>query len=241
MTLSVVPPLDSSPPRLHGFPTWWHGFIQTDAPPEIHAKMIALRASVGGLKAKIKRDGPSFAVKSAAELVAKVRTAADELGLVMIPVIVSAKSLDVAKGTGADVVMTIRVCAADGSYMDLGGYGQGADSQDKAGGKAVTYAWKVALIYGLLLPDKDMVDTDDDGTPGGVSGLARGKNVVAPSEADGVEKALSAAIAGITDGDSYATVLAGLRAAIDGRDISPQQSIRLSKDMKAKKTALGLQ
>ncbi len=64
-------------------------------------------------------------------------------------------------------------------------------------GKAVTYAWKAALIYGLLLPDKEMVDTDDDDAPGGraddgrATPIARGRNERAPCEADSTAQELT--------------------------------------------------
>ncbi len=58
--------------------------------------------------------------------------------------------------------MTLRFMSDDGSYVDFVGFGQGGDTQDKAGGKASTYAWKDGTTKALSLPDADMVDTDDE-------------------------------------------------------------------------------
>ena len=70
--------------------------------------------------------------------------------------------MDVERGTACTTRSVVRIEAEDGSYRDFVGTGQGADNQDKAGGKASTYAWKDALVKGLCLPDADMVDTDDE-------------------------------------------------------------------------------
>ena len=56
----------------------------------------------------------------------------------------------------------VRLVSDDGSGITFVGQGHGADRDDKAGGKASTYAWKDALIKGLNLPDADMPDTDND-------------------------------------------------------------------------------
>ena len=40
------------------------------------------------------------------------------------------------------VKATVRIMAPDGSYIDMVGSGHGGDGDDKAGGKASTYAWK---------------------------------------------------------------------------------------------------
>lgn len=53
-----------------------------------------------------------------------------------------------------------------GEWVELSGYGHGVDSQDKAAGKATTYALKYALLYTFMVPtgkidDADAVHSDD--------------------------------------------------------------------------------
>ena len=48
-----------------------------------------------------------------------------------------------------------------GETMEICGYGHGIDSQDKAAGKATTYALKNALLYTFLTPVGKMPDTDE--------------------------------------------------------------------------------
>lgn len=47
-----------------------------------------------------------------------------------------------------------------GESIELAGYGQGVDSQDKGAGKATTYACKYTLLYSYLVPTGDIDDAD---------------------------------------------------------------------------------
>jgi hypothetical protein len=48
-----------------------------------------------------------------------------------------------------------------GESIEISGYGHGIDSQDKAAGKATTYALKYALLYAFLVPTGNIDDTDN--------------------------------------------------------------------------------
>ncbi len=57
-----------------------------------------------------------------------------------------------------------------GESVNLAGYGQGVDSQDKGAGKATTYALKNCLLYTFLtpvgkMPDTELIHSDDIETP----------------------------------------------------------------------------
>jgi hypothetical protein len=57
-----------------------------------------------------------------------------------------------------------------GEWIELSGYGHGVDTQDKAAGKATTYALKYTLLYTFLVPtgkidDADTQASDDLPTP----------------------------------------------------------------------------
>lgn len=139
----------------------------------VFQKFAQLRAEVGVLKAK-KKDGVKFKVRSADELADRIRPEAERLGLLIYPIGAEGKGHVVENGTLAEVTITLRIRAVeDGSYFDIQGFGLGADNQDKAGGKAGTYAWKVALVQALTAGGEK--DTDDTDTPikGGVKPAAR--------------------------------------------------------------------
>lgn len=151
------------------------GFVD-GKPGKILQDIIALRKLVGGLKAEKKEGGPRFAVKDARVLMEALRRAGDELGMPIVAgTVAQVVTHHEIKETTPDqygkqklvtavhCVSTIRFTSSDGSYLDFVGSGHGADDQDKAGGKASTYSWKDACIKALVLPDSDMVDTDDSG------------------------------------------------------------------------------
>lgn len=169
-----------------------------DSPGAVLQLLSELRAKVGNLKAK-KKEGVKFKVRSAEDLSDKLREAAIEIGLLIYPVKVEGKGFVVEDGTLAEVNLTLRILAlVDGSFIDVMGFGLGADSQDKAGGKAGTYAWKTALIQTLLAGGAE--DTDDTDTPikGGVrtkTGKPKGSDVAAALEAATDELGYKAAIA----------------------------------------------
>lgn len=121
-----------------------------------------------------RRDKPGvrFKVRDASELVDKLRVVTNSLGIIIYPgVATHGEGKVVEDGTLADVNMVlIAQSTEDGSMLGFGGYGQGADSQDKAGGKAMTYAAKAILIQAAQLGGSKTAralgihDTDDTDT-----------------------------------------------------------------------------
>jgi hypothetical protein len=60
-----------------------------------------------------------------------------------------------------EVNTTYLLCHESGESIQLSGYGHGTDSQDKASGKATTYALKYALLYTFLVPTGTIDDADN--------------------------------------------------------------------------------
>ena len=54
------------------------------------------------------------------------------------------------------------VHSESGESIELAGYGQGVDSQDKGAGKATTYALKYALLYTFMIPTGKIDDADTE-------------------------------------------------------------------------------
>jgi hypothetical protein len=164
-------------------------------PGRILELWVQLRKRVGVVALK-KKNGMKFETRAATDTYDQVREAADELGILIYPHEGKGEGKVVDSGTLCDVTLNI-ICQAieDGSCISIFGYGQGADTQDKAGGKAGTYAFKQALIQACLAggaktPKKDRIpDTDDtdEPIPGGVKARS-----AKPSQ-QAVEEALKAA------------------------------------------------
>lgn len=206
------------------FPAWWGGQALSVDPPKIRDLLPALRAKVGGLEAK-RAAGVRYPIKSAKELMSKLRDALDELGMVAHVVDITGGNIALVdtEGTMAFVRATVRVGAPDGSYVDFQGVGHGADNQDKAGGKASTYAWKDAMVKGLDLPDAPMDDTDDEETP-----IPSGIRQASGKKAD--KGAILSAIAAATDSETLKAAVAGVRTLT----MQEQAEVRRAFDNRAK-------
>lgn len=189
-------------------------------PGAILKAWAAVRASVGVVELK-KKNGMKFETRASTDLTDKLAQACHDHGVLVYSTRGSGKSITVDNGTMADVELTIVAQAIeDGSRLEFYGYGQGADTQDKAGGKAGTYAFKQALLQALLAggtktPKKDRIpDTDDsdEPIPGGVrakSGKPTFEEVKAEMEA-------------AQDEPGYRAALAKLKLA------TPQDQVRLA-------------
>lgn len=235
----------SKPANVYRWKAWWGGEVVSDVKPEIPAMLLALRKRVGGLQAKKTTGGPSFAIKSSKELEIKLRDACDDLGIpVCGPVGVDGGNIDVDRGTAAFVKVVQRIGCSDGSFIDFVGIGHGADTQDKAAGKASTYARKDALTKGLIAPDKEMPDTDDEEAPieGGVKRRAGGKGAVGNAVKAGDEAFVAAdwkaQIASRRNKEELAEVVAAMKKAHAAGTISNDVAVVLGAAAKAKGATL---
>lgn len=126
-------------------------------PLNIHQKMLEVMKKIQYLKKddKVEFKNTSYKGLSEEKVTSTVRQAFVELGLVMYPI--HQTSTRVGNLTTIDV--TYRLVNADGGdYVDIVSTGEGADSQDKAAGKAMTYAYKYALLRTFAIPSGE--DTD---------------------------------------------------------------------------------
>lgn len=209
---------------------WSVGFVLADGqwkPGAILKLWADLRSKVGVIEAK-KKDGVKFKVRANEDLVDKVGPAANELGILIYPHEAVGKGHVVEDGTLAETtVVIIAQAVEDGSFLVFEGFGLGADNQDKAGGKAGTYAFKQALVQALLAGgSKDkrnrLPDTDDTDTP--IAGGVRPKRQGALSPE--AVKAMFEAI-GQGDKEAYNVALAEIKK------LSPQAQVDLMPVVKA--------
>lgn len=208
--------------------------------PLIFGKLLELRRRLGGLQAKRLKPTqespkvPAFPVKSSKELMEKLRHAVDELELIVSVHEVRLHPVQTEGGTCCYVTSTIRVEAADGSFRDFRGAGAGIDRDDKAAGKASTYAWKDALLKGLSIPDKEMVDADDEEGAGKEVKIGAPRRSAAGAGSD-VEASAARSIASAKS----VTQLEGLKGLLSRLPEEVQQ--RLSPAYAAKRAELGAQ
>lgn len=211
-------PLVSQP---YSWPTWWGGTAYSSTPPQIATAGQQVRKLVGGLQARKQQGGPAFAVRSGKELMIKMRSALDELGFEAPIVEVTGGDVPTEKGTCAFLTVTVELQCPDGSFKRFKGSGHGADRDDKAGGKASTYAWKDALTKGLSIPDAEMADTDDESDVPVVRIPASAKKTDAvfdPANGSDKFKTFMGAIEGL-DKDGLKNLIADARKVLKGPEL----------------------
>jgi len=86
-----------------------------------------------------------------------------------------------------EVKVTYKLQHTSGESIDLMSYGHGIDSQDKAPGKATTYALKYLLLYTFLIPTGEIDDTDNKHSDDHATPVAEKK----PITAENFKKALA--------------------------------------------------
>jgi hypothetical protein len=194
----------------------WDRESNTEKPGAILKAWADVREAVGVVEQK-RKPGMKFDTRASTDLIDKLNVACNKAGVLVYPSRGTATGglLDTG-GTSANIELVVVAQAIeDGSRLEFYGYGQGVDNQDKAGGKAGTYAFKQAVIQALLaggskMPKKDRVpDTDDDDNPveGGPRPASPGK---APKPTfDSVKAAMEAA----QDEAAYRSALEQLKAA----------------------------
>lgn len=148
------------------------------------------------------KQGMKFKTRSSEDLIDAIRSKANSLGILIYPNEVVGQTFVVEDGTLAGVSLSIVAQAVeDGSRIKIAGFGLGADSQDKAGGKAGTYAFKAALIQALLAAGTEnakklgVTDTDDSDTPieGGVKPKTRAKAITTEAATEELDAATNEA------------------------------------------------
>jgi hypothetical protein len=90
-----------------------------------------------------------------------------------------------------------------GESMEIAGYGHGTDPQDKAAGKATTYALKYAMLYTFLVPtgdidDADKTHSDQHATPPAAPAKPKALPALTPDDSDKWAKAIAALSTGST-------------------------------------------
>lgn len=208
------------------------GFTAGGTPGKVLGLFVQLREHVGSLAPQEKElaNGRklNFKIRPADVLIDRIRPKANELGLLIYPARAVGKGevLSEAEGEGgtyAEVLVRARVQAVeDGSYLEFEGFGLGADGQDKAGGKAGTYAWKQALLQALLAGGGE--DTDDDDAP--VKGGPKKKATPKPKAAKNAEaEALAERFSRAASAEEYRALLPELTKLAPDAQVAIRQVV----------------
>jgi hypothetical protein len=128
-----------------------------------------------------------------------------------------------------------------GESIEVAGYGQGVDTQDKGAGKATTYALKYALLYLALTPTGKIDDSDNTHSDDSKIPQQKTKTTPPPAkkeEKKPVEKVKPKMSTEVYDKASKSDVLESLTKSLTSYDLTNDQISGISKriaELKAKK------
>ncbi|PFF91244.1 ERF family protein [Bacillus cereus] len=131
--------------------------------PLIYGRITAIMEAVQHLEkdTSVSFKSTNYKAISEQKVTATIRKELIRNHLVMFPENVKYER----NGNIGQVHVTYRmVCTDDGSSITIESVGEGADSQDKASGKAMTYCYKYALLRTFAIPtgeDPDKVSSDE--------------------------------------------------------------------------------
>ena len=140
------------------------------------------------------------------------------------------KAMKAKQSVFCEVITKYKLIHESGESVDLAGYGHGTDPQDKAAGKATTYAMKYTLLYSFMVATGHIDDTD--------SKHSSDIEVKAP-KAPAVKSTPAKEKSKISD-VRFADAMAALKtdkkeatlAHLRGLDLTPSQVARIKKELK---------
>jgi len=154
---------------------------------EINKAIVAVMKSVKGIEKDLDVGTGQSSYKGVSDKAVKqiIGKAMEENGLCILPIGIEPKVtidrwsepdpykptvIKQKQSVFTEVITKYLLIHESGESVELMGYGQGIDSQDKGAGKATTYSLKYLLLYSFLVPtgkidDADQVHSDDISTP----------------------------------------------------------------------------
>ena len=147
----------------------------------IYEKLLAARQEIGYLQkdGKVAFGSTSYKAITDEKVMTTVRPILDKYGIVMF-----VESIDMSRnGTLTEAVISWRFVNAekpDESIL-VQSAGQGADTQDKGAGKAMTYSRKYALLNTLLIPtgeDPDRISSEELDAKQDLEGIVKAREKV---------------------------------------------------------------
>lgn len=135
--------------------------------------IIAVMQTVKGIEKNTTVGSGNFGYKGVSDKDVKevYSKAMAENGLCILPIDIKENELSISRWTDqygkakqsilCSVTTKYLLMHISGETQELSGYGHGVDSQDKAAGKATTYAMKYALLYTFMTPTGKIDDSDN--------------------------------------------------------------------------------
>lgn len=134
---------------------------------DIYASMAGIMTDIDAIGKNQKNQQQGFKFRGIDDVYNAVHPILAKHGVFTVPTLLSERTEERTTNRGGNLIyriLTMRYTffASDGSHVDSVVIGEGMDSGDKAGNKAMAVAHKYALLQALCIPTEDMVDPDSE-------------------------------------------------------------------------------
>lgn len=149
--------------------------------PNLYKKLVEMRKRIGAIGKDSKNQHQGFSYRSYTALYSKARPILDDLGIWMETDVsaYSCEQLD-PKGSCVSGMFTLRLIDSDtGESSEITVPMYGADTSDKASGKACSYAMKYAFFTACMIPTEEDMDAQTPDVRKKSKGLASFKKSLA--------------------------------------------------------------
>ena len=164
--------------------------------PQIYTKMLAVKKDIGSVGKDQKNAGQGWKFRGIDQFVNALHPILNKHGVGILPAVVqnseakfitNEKTGKTSKNTS--IIIKYTFFASDGSTVDVVMPAEGVDPGDKGTNKALSAAFKYALIQTFCVPTEDMAEADlDNATVDGASGKAGAARKPAASAAAPAKK-----------------------------------------------------
>lgn len=166
------------------------GALLTSGVGLIFKKIPLIMAEIGAIGKDRKNEKQHYSFRGVDDVYNSIHNSLTKHKVFTVPTILSAEHEErKAKSGGALIyrIYTIRYrfyAAEDGSYFDAIVIGEGMDSGDKAGNKAMSVAHKYAMLQVFCVPTEDPKDPENDSHEVGKKKKAEPKKAQKPEDID---------------------------------------------------------
>lgn len=143
-------------------------------------KLVELRKRIGAIGMDSKNQHQGFKYRSYMALYNKARPILDDLGIWLETDISAYHCEQLDKGSAVSGMFTLRMIDSDsGEFSETTVPMYGADTSDKASGKACSYAMKYAFFSACMIPTEEDMDAQTPSVGKKTKGLAAFKKSLA--------------------------------------------------------------
>lgn len=144
----------------------------TNATPQIYSAINQVMADIGAVGKDQKNEAQGYKFRGIDQMYNALHPALVSHGVFCVPRVLTSETTERVSKSGTPSLRVFlevehRFYAPDGSFVEVVMVGEGIDTSDKATNKALSAAYKYALMELFCIPTADLIDADSDSPEAG--------------------------------------------------------------------------